>query len=199
MTRSATTTAQAPTRSKRPAIRLVALVLTVVLLWAPVVGAKAFDEAAVKAVFLFRLALFVTWPQPLTPRAEDPFVIGILGADPFEGRLDTVVEGERIGSQAIVVRRYASVAEIESHPCQLLYLGDVATDEKTRTQDLAMRHKILTVSDTPRFAHSGGMMGIQTVARRIRITINLAATRQAGFSISAKLLKIAELISNEQP
>lgn len=180
-------------------MKLVALVLAVVLLWAPVAGAKAFDEAAVKAVFLFRLALFVTWPQPITPQAEDTFVIGILGADPFEGRLETVVQGERIGSHAIVVRQYASAAEIESHPCQLLYLGDVTADEKNRSQDLAMRHKILTVSDTPRFAHEGGMIGIQTVARRIRITINLAAARQAGLSISAKLLKIAELISSEQP
>src|SRR5882724_9097047 len=68
-------------------------------------GAEAFQntpkEYQVKAAFLFHFAQFVAWPDSAFSRPEDPFVIGILGADPFGGYLDEVVRGEKIGARAI--------------------------------------------------------------------------------------------------
>lgn len=184
---------------KHRGTRIVALTLAVLLLWMPAAGAKTFDAAAVKAVFLFRLALFVTWPEPQAPSADTPFVIGILGKDPFDGRMEAVVAGETIGAQKITVHRYVSLADIAEHPCQLLYVGEIGAAERSTLQDLSQRHKILTVGETPNFAKQGGMMAIETVSKRIRITINLMSTRRAGFSISAKLLKVAELIQSDGP
>jgi len=44
---------------------------------------RAFDEYQVKAVFLYRLTLFITWPEEAFTTPEQPFVIGILGDDPL--------------------------------------------------------------------------------------------------------------------
>jgi hypothetical protein len=79
----------------------------------------------------------------------------------------------------------------------MLYIGAVHPEALEAILSVARERRILTVSDTPRFAHNGGMVAIRTVDRRIRISINLTATRQAGISFSAKLLKVAELVSKE--
>src|SRR4051794_16733239 len=51
-------------------------------------------EYQVKAVFLFNFAQFVSWP--LSQPADAPFVIGIVGDDPFGSYLDETVRGEKV-------------------------------------------------------------------------------------------------------
>src|SRR5687768_11102671 len=52
-------------------------------------------EYDLKAVFLFNFAQFVEWPARAFPTAEAPFVVGIIGNDPFKGALDDVVRNEK--------------------------------------------------------------------------------------------------------
>jgi hypothetical protein len=167
------------------------------LLGSSVARAKAFDEATVKAVFLYRLTLFVNWPTSKAADKGAPLVIGTIGEVPFERHLAEAVQGELIGARPIRVRQFSQLSVLRQTPCDMLYVGAVHPDELEAILALARQRQILTVSDTPRFAEHGGMVAIRTVDRRIRIRINLAATRQAGISFSAKLLRVAELISKE--
>ncbi|MEJ2640336.1 MAG: YfiR family protein [Desulfosarcinaceae bacterium] len=176
---------------------LITVALLGLLLGSSVARAKAFDEATVKAVFLYRLTLFVNWPTSKAAVKGAPLVIGTIGEVPFETHLAEAVHGEQIGGRPIRIQRFSQVSALQQTPCDMLYVGAVHPDALETILSLARMRQILTVSDTPRFADNGGMVAIRTVDRRIRIRINLAATRQAGLSFSAKLLKVAELISNE--
>lgn len=51
---------------------------------------------------------------------------------------------------------------------------------------------VLTVSDSPDFARSGGMIGLKQRGGRIRFDINLGAARRAGLNLSSRLLKLAD-------
>ena len=53
-------------------------------------------EYRVKAVFLFNFAQFVDWPPDAFTAPGQPFVIGVLGKDPFGPELDAVVRGETV-------------------------------------------------------------------------------------------------------
>ncbi len=46
-------------------------------------AAAAPAEYQVKAVFLFNFSQFMEWPPDAFPTPDTPFVIGVLGADPF--------------------------------------------------------------------------------------------------------------------
>lgn len=176
---------------------LVVVALLGLLLGSSVARAKAFDEATVKAVFLYRLTLFVNWPTSKAAANDAPLVIGTIGEVPFAAHLAEAVHGERIGGRPIRIQRFFQVSALQQATCDMLYVGAVQPDALETVLSLARMRQILTVSDTPRFAENGGMVAIRTVDRRIRIRINLTVTRQAGISFSAKLLKVAELISNE--
>src|SRR5688572_23028343 len=85
-------------------------------------AAPAPSEYQLKAVFLFNFAQFVEWPAQSFESANAPFVIAVVGEDPFGEYLDTAVRGETVLGHPLVIKRYSSVSEVE--PCQILYISD---------------------------------------------------------------------------
>ena len=156
-------------------------------------GADVPTEYQVKAVFVFNFSRFVEWsPQAFTaPNA--PFVIGILGSDPFGTRLDEAVRGEQIDQHPLVVRRFRTLGEIGD--CQLLYID---RSEGAQLQQIlaALDHRnTLTVSELDQSSERGVMIQFTTENNRIRLRINVESAHAAGLTISSKLLRPAEIVS----
>ncbi len=149
------------------------------------------SEYHLKAVFLFNFAQFVDWPAAAFADSETPFVIGILGEDPFGDFLDQTVRGEQLRGRPFQVQRYRSVDEIKT--CHILFInrpdGDRVEGILSRLRD----RPILTVSDEDGFAERGGMVRFVNDRNRIRLKINLAAAEAAKLTISSKLLRVAEI------
>jgi hypothetical protein len=113
-------------RHQRASARLVAPLAAVIAFTSSVLGAaeaggKLTREYDLKAAFLFNFAQFVEWPPEAFPDAGAPFVIGILGEDPFGKSLDEIVTNETVRNRKIVVRRYRNVQEISTS--HILYIG----------------------------------------------------------------------------
>lgn len=142
----------------------------------------------VKAAFLYNFSQFVEWPKE-SLQDNAPFVIGIIGDDPFGNYIDTLVKGEKAGNHPIVVRRFNSVVDVEH--CQILYLNVANSAEVAKS--LGDR-SILTISDAENFASEGGMIRFVTTNNKIRLQINPSVVRAAKLDISSKLLRLAEII-----
>jgi hypothetical protein len=152
-------------------------------------------EYQLKAVFLFNFVQFGEWPQATFPDAATPIVIGVLGADPFGSSLEEAVLGETIRGRSLVIRRYRRVEEVEN--CQVLF---VSSSESARIEKILARlngRSILTVADAEGFAQQGGMIRFVTENKKIRFHVNLDAVRAAGLVLSSKLLRSAEIVSNQ--
>jgi hypothetical protein len=151
-------------------------------------------EYQVKAVFLFNFAQFVEWPPQSFEDAAAPFVIGVLGTDPFGSALEGAVRGESINGRSIIIERYRSVTEIRH--CQILF---ISRSESAHTGEIGaalVGHSILTVSDIDDAAQRGVMIRFVAENNRIRLRINADAAKAAGLSISSKLLRPAELVTS---
>jgi YfiR/HmsC-like len=154
----------------------------------------ASPEYQVKAVFLFNFAQFVEWPPQSFENPTAPFVIGVLGTDPFGEALEGAVRGESIEGRTFVIERYRSVTEIRH--CQILF---ISRSEAAHIEDVAAAlagHSILTVSDIEDSAQRGVMIRFVAESNRIRLRINADAAKAAGLSISSKLLRPAELVTS---
>jgi len=66
-------------------------------------------DTAVKAAFLPRFARYVIWPAAAMPKGSDPFVLCIIGGDPFGTALDDAARSQFVDGRRIVVRRMSSV------------------------------------------------------------------------------------------
>src|SRR2546429_1250447 len=74
--------------------------LALLLIAGGLLGAAApVSEYQLKAVFLFNFAQFVEWPPAALPGDSAPFVIGVLGKDPFGADLDDIVRSEEHTSE----------------------------------------------------------------------------------------------------
>lgn len=160
---------------------------------APVAPAQdaASLEYQVKAVFLLRIAQFTEWPADFEQPAR-PFVIGVLGQDPFGSILELAVDGERISGRPIVVQRYARLADLA--PCDLLF---VAASHQRATAQVLSRLKgaqTLTVADFAGFVGRGGAIELFLDEDRVRFRIDRDAAQAAGLVLRSQLLRAAAMV-----
>lgn len=148
-------------------------------------------EYQVKAAFLFNFTRFIQWP-PTTFISEDaPFVIGIIGDDPFGPYIDELVSNEQVNGHTIIVKRYNTLQDATG--CQLLFVTN-ANAALSKTALLQALHQgAVTVSDNDHFLRDGGMIRFFKADNRIKIEIKLAAVKTAHVDISAKLLQLAKV------
>lgn len=63
------------------------------------------DEYEIKAAMLVNLTKFVEWPAAKLGDAGSPFVIGVLGHDPFGHDLDKQLAGKSVAGHPVVIQR----------------------------------------------------------------------------------------------
>ena len=148
---------------------------------------SAAAEYQVKAAFLFNFAKFVEWPPNAFADANTPFVIGVLGQDPFGSYLDETVRGEQVNGRQLTVQRYRSVADIQK--CHVLFISRSESERLDQiVADLKYR-KILIVTDAEGGA-GGVMIRFINEGNKIRFKIDVRAAKAANLTISSKLLRL---------
>ncbi len=152
-------------------------------------------EYQLKAIFLFNFAQFVEWPSRAVAGELAPFVIGVLGDDPFGAYLDETVRGERIANHPIVVRRYRRAEEVTG--CHVLFISRSEIAQMGQIVAGFKGQSILTVGDVDDFNRLGGIVRFVTEQGKIRLRIDVQAAQSAGLKISSKLLRSAMIVTQE--
>lgn len=168
--------------------RLAAILLLSLALAAPGAAVAQPSENAVKAAFLPRFARYVTWPASGAPNGNAPFVLCIIGSDPFGSALDTAAGSQSIDGRRIVVRRLSSANGASG--CHIAFVDGGHGQPVGQILAGLAGKPILTVTD----ASNGGQRGIvhfAVVNDRVRFFIDEAQAAQRGLSISSRLLALA--------
>ncbi len=148
-------------------------------------------EYQVKAVFVLNFSRFIAWPNSSFTDANQPFVIGVLGSDPFGTHLDDAVRGEHVDAHPLVVRHFADIAAVSN--CQILFIDRSEAGQLGSILAALAHRSTLTVSDLDGASRRGVMIQFATEDNRIRLHINPDSARAAGLAISAPLLQLAQI------
>ena len=127
--------ATAPAATAPAAGRLVLLLLVLLSgsagLVLPVLGqADAATGYEVKAAFLFNFAKFIEWPPGAFAAPRSPFVVCVLGPDPFGNILDDTLQGKTIGDRAFTVQRLKDKADVRH--CQMVFVSSPESARSAR-------------------------------------------------------------------
>ena len=178
------------------AVRLARLgALALAVLVSPAVageGEPPPTEYQVKAGFLYSFAKFVQWPDDAFHDAGEPFVVGVLGTDPFGPVLEQVLEGKTALNRPVVIKRFSRVEEVQA---QILFVGSSAVADLPRILQALRGRAILIAGESEGFAQSGGMVGFKVQEHRVRFEINLRRAEEGRLKISSQLLKLAIIVS----
>lgn len=146
-----------------------------------------FNSAQVKARYIYNFIKYIGWPKSARP--EKRFAIGVLQSGEMKTALDEVIygkswEGRPLQTQAVDLPDSSSNLDV-------LYIAET---NRERVRDLVAKlpASTLTIGEAPGFLAGGGMVEFKLVEGKVRFNVNLGALRQAGYSVDAKLLKVAE-------
>jgi hypothetical protein len=150
-------------------------------------------EFKVKAAFIYNFAKFVEWPDGHFASDKAPFVIAVVGTDPFNGALDQAVAGKMVGTHPVEVRHFASAEKVGD--CEILFIADSDDETVAKITAKVSDKPVLTVGDSDHFETNGGQIRFFTEDSKIHFEINTDATDTAKLKISSKLLKLARIYS----
>ncbi len=176
-------------------IMLTVLCLTVFSGRDAVCAQDRFDEYQVKSAFLYNLANFIYWPNESFENSQSPFVITVLGKNPFATFLEEITSGETVNGHPILVQYVASFEELgKTH---ILF---VHRDSAKNIGSILVKQSelgVLTVSDFDQFPLEGGALALLMDRQRILLTLNLEVAERAGLRISSKLLRLAKIVKRQ--
>lgn len=163
-----------------------------VTLWT---GAAEVTEYQLKAEFIERFTRFIEWPDE-SVASREPFVIGIVGRDPFGEFLTSLAEKRTIKNRRVVVRHLDRDDELGS--CDVLFVSSSEKEALAEILRATASKPVLTVGDTRGYAEAGVVINFYPDGDNVRFEINERAAKASGLDIQAKLLKLARIVEGEK-
>lgn len=155
-------------------------------------------EYVIKAAFLYQFSRYVQWLVGTFSDGQTPFVIGVLGSDPFGGVLDEIAHTKKASELPIVIRRFPSLADYS--PCHILFVpSNTSPGQRAEVIKRMRSSPVLLVGETSGFAAQGGTVNFYREDNKIRFEINLEAAKRQQLKISSKLLNLAKIIGTSAP
>lgn len=150
------------------------------------------EDYRVKAAFLFHFVQLVDWPPGALGDAKDPLTVCTVGKDPFQGDLETTLQGKLIGSHSLRVEHLKSPQEIKG--CQVVFVGGSERGQIPLVIAALKDDPVLSVGETDDFVKEGGMIGFCVADNKVRFDINVRAADRAKLKVSSRLLLLAKSV-----
>ena len=177
---------------------------------------KKITEYQLKTVYIYKFIPFVQWPQfagaaagkaqstrnnfngknnsdGSDPNRLPPFVIGIVGNDPF-GNYFKSVEGKIIkaNNRKLKVVRFGPYQEKHDYQqCQILFINLSKKNQVIEIIEETKNRPMLTISDQQDFLKYGGMINFVLSKNKICWEINQTPVTKSGLKVSTQLLRSA--------
>ena len=162
----------------------------------PIMGisvVQEYSEYEVKAAFLCNFAKFVEWPDNAFKSEDAPFVIGIIGKDPFGNILERTLKGRTLQDKKCEILRFNNLNDLGD--CHMLFVSSSQQANITRIIAYLKGKHTLTVGDNiEQFCQRGGIINFSSKRSRYGFEINKNSAQRSKLAISSKLLALAQIV-----
>ena len=149
-----------------------------------------YNGRKVLVTYITGLSKHVAWPNSAFGAKDDPIVICVFGADPFEGGLENKIEGKSVGKRELVVKQLGDDLGAIDAACHQIF---IAASEKSRVKEILHRLdnlSVLSLSDMEGFAAAGGMIGFVGSGNMVAMQINRTTLLTSGLEVAPALLRL---------
>lgn len=148
-------------------------------------------EYEARAQFLVLFAKYTKWPEEVLPPGEGPFLVAVIGEDPFGLALRSL-EGLRVQGRKVVVQRFRSAADYRR--CHVLYFPAGEERHFASLRDALASHSVLTFGESGRFLETGGAIQLFSEAGRLRFNVNRDTLTRAHLRVETQVLSLAKRV-----
>jgi hypothetical protein len=145
-------------------------------------AADADFEYKLKALFITRLADFITWPENVK---KSTFKICINSTEKVAIQLK-MIDLDEIQDRPVEIIDVPSDLSIAQ--CDFLYISHGTIDPALATTP------VFTLSSQENFSEQGGMVEFYVDQYKVKMRANLFAINKAGIKVSSKLLRLLTIV-----
>jgi hypothetical protein len=173
--------------SKRLYIALLALVLMSGHSNTAMVNQIKDTRSVAKALFLYTFATLIDWPEDYK---KGNFVIGVLGTstDVYD-ELNAKYSGKSIGSQEIVIKKYASRTEIDK--AHIVFLTADKSDQITSLTTQLKDKSTLIVTEKEGYLSKGAVINFVLDGSKQAYEVSKSNAKKYKLVIASKLTTLA--------
>ncbi len=173
-------------------------IVVMALLWLNTAGANNQLSRSplayqIKAAFMVKFFSFMEWPDDRFPDSEVT-QIAVYGESPVLKALKSLPR-KKYNNRRLVVKKINSLEEMKC--CQMLFLSSEKESEFPKIIKALKGSNVLTVSDTPNFGTSGGIVNFYIEDKKVHFEINYKQSREEKIYISSKVLKLAKIVQTK--
>ena len=155
-------------------------------------------EYKVKLAYIYHFTHYVSWPDQAFESPESPFVIAVLGDDPFGPLLDRLQRRRRAAGRPIVVRRFKFVPDV--HEAHVLFVSRSAPIAQVSPLLHGAKGVLptLVICESAGLGNAGAPVNLYLDADgTIGIEVNVDAIARRGLNVDAKMLNVARVIRDK--
>jgi hypothetical protein len=153
-------------------------------------------EYQVKLAFLFNFTKFVEWPADSYKSPGAPLSICIVGHDPFSSDLEDEVRTRKAWGHPVEVLKLGPAETLST--CHMVFIPVTEKDQAGKIVRSLTGSSTLTVGESEGFAAMGGVMNLTVEKSQVRFEVNRLAAARAHLKISAKLLSLARIVTEQK-
>lgn len=155
---------------------------------------KQSGEYEVKAAFLEKFARYTRWPDESASDSKNkPFVITVLGQNPFGPLLESVYKNHPIKNRTVSIRYIDNLDELRH--THILFISDSERAGLSTILTAVKQKPILTVADTKGFGEKGVCINFFiTSSRTVHFEMNRRAIEQTPLVVNSMLYDVAKMI-----
>jgi hypothetical protein len=153
-------------------------------------------EYPLKLAFLFNFIHFVEWPTDSFRDPGAPFVICIVGHDPFSQDLEAELRTRKVGDHPVEVRTQTPNDKLSV--CHIVFVPATEKNQSDRILRGLEGTRTLTIGETEGFAVQGGIINFTVEDNKVHFEINRLAADRAGLKIGSRLLSIAKIVKEQE-
>lgn len=154
------------------------------------------SEYRVKAASLLHFIGYTTWPKSAFEKEDSPFVVLVVGEDPFGPVLEKTLDGRKGAGRPIRIVRSASLEDLPK--AHLLFLARSHAKEIGALMAGAAARGVLVVGDSEGVAADGAHVNVFLEAKRLRFEVNTDAVKRSDLTISPEMLKLARIVRDRE-
>lgn len=153
--------------------------------------AQSLEEQTVLAALALNIVRFTTWPAESSMQQTIEFcVVG----DNVVQQSFTGIDGKTVGNRTLHVTNLTRLRNFEQ--CNVLYISGLKQNILLQVFVEIKNRPLLTIGESYDFAAQGGMVGLENVNGKIDLNVNLSVMHASNLNISARLLKLANIIGS---
>jgi hypothetical protein len=149
-------------------------------------------QKSIEAVFLYNLSHYVFWPEH---RGEVEINICLVGTSYIGPYLKEVQKIDQTKNKILNVFHAENTQSVLNgdYKCHIVYFSK--TFLKNNLSEIKSFHNLnaLTVSSADQFSETGAVE-LGSFEGRLKLIINLKMVKEAGLSVSSKLLRLAKVV-----